>query len=108
MDAQVKHDRDRQRFVLSLPEGECLLTYRMDGELVVFDHTEVPEALQHQGLANEMAVAALDWARHEGLKVRPECRFMDVYMQRHPEYNDLLRQEPESMGPPHPMAGGTR
>jgi predicted GNAT family acetyltransferase len=32
----------------------------------------------------------LDAARAEGLKVVPHCEFVAAYIERHPEYRDLL------------------
>jgi uncharacterized protein len=33
----------------------------------------------------------LDIARAEGLKVKPLCPFAKAYIERHPEYADLLK-----------------
>jgi predicted GNAT family acetyltransferase len=32
----------------------------------------------------------MDWARAEGLKVRPVCGYVASYMRRHPQTQDLL------------------
>ena len=64
--------------------------YRRDGPLLVLHHTEVPAALQGQGLAAQLVAAALAWAREQGLRVRPSCSYVAAYMRRHPETRDLL------------------
>jgi predicted GNAT family acetyltransferase len=42
-----------------------------------------------RGIAAELTKFALDTARANGWKVRPLCSYAEVYMRRHPEYNDL-------------------
>ena len=58
--------------------------------MLVLHHTEVPAALQGQGVAAALVQAALAWARAEGLRVRPVCSYVAAYMKRHPETQDLL------------------
>ncbi|MEY4750802.1 MAG: hypothetical protein RJA44_1189 [Pseudomonadota bacterium] len=73
----------------------CELAYRLrtepDGRRVAdFVHTGVPRALQGLGIAAALVQAGLDWARRDGLRVRPTCSYVRVYMRRHPASNDLL------------------
>ena len=69
------------------------LSYRRLGDVLVLHHTEVPRALQGQGLAAELVQAVLDWARTAGLRVRPTCSYVAAYMRRHPETQDLLEND---------------
>ena len=68
----------------------ALCSYRRVGDVLVLHHTEVPPALQGRGLAGELVQSALDWARAQGLRVRPTCSYVSAYMRRHPETQDLL------------------
>jgi predicted GNAT family acetyltransferase len=78
------------RFEARFEGGLAVCAYRLhDGE-VHFTHTEVPPAWQGRGLAAQLVRSALDWARAEGLKVRPLCSYVAAYMRRHPESQDLL------------------
>lgn len=70
--------------------SEC--AYRLSPGLVTLFHTEVPRALQGRGVAAALVAAALDWARVQGLKVRPSCSYVALYIRRHPETQDLLEQ----------------
>jgi len=36
-----------------------------------------------------MAKAALEYAKAEGLRVRPMCPYIAAYIQRHPEYQSI-------------------
>ena len=90
MDVQVTHNAAAQRFeaVIDGRLAEC--SYHRQGGTLVLHHTEVPHALQGQGVAALLVQAALDWARAEGLRVRPVCSYVAAYMRRHPETLDLV------------------
>lgn len=96
MPAQISHNPAQQRFEarLSLVPGQpahlAVCEYRLNGRLLVLHHTEVPAALQGQGVAAELVAATLDWARAQGLRVRPTCSYVASYMQRHASTQDLL------------------
>ena len=86
----VTHNPAQQRFE-ARPQGRlALCSYRQQGDVLVLHHTEVPDALQGQGVAADLVQAALDWARAQGLRVRPSCSYVAAYMRRHPETQDLL------------------
>jgi predicted GNAT family acetyltransferase len=53
-------------------------------------HTEVPAVLSRQGVGSKLVRGVLDRLRAEGSKVVPRCEFVAAYMERHPEYRDLL------------------
>ncbi|MEV7967457.1 GNAT family N-acetyltransferase [Sphaerisporangium sp. NPDC088356] len=63
--------------------------HRLTGRLV-FTHTEVGEEFEGQGLASRLIHDALDAARAEGVPVVPRCPFVARYIERHPEYRDLV------------------
>lgn len=86
----VEHDTRASRFVVRTPQGEAECCYRRQDGLLLVTHTEVPPALEGRGLAARVVEATLGWARQEGLKVRPLCSYVAVYMRRHPQTRDLL------------------
>ena len=96
MPLTITHHPAALRFERVLPGAEhgaiALCCYRRSGDVLVLHHTEVPPALQGQGLAGELVQGALDWARAEGLRVRPTCSYVAAYMRRHAGTQDLLEQ----------------
>ncbi len=87
---EVTHNEERHRFEAgSFPEL-AMVNYRLRDQTVDLTHTEVPGAYQGQGLAGKLAKAALDWARTQGYKVVPSCSYIRGYIDKHPEYADLL------------------
>ena len=87
---EVTHDSAASRFQVVVDGQLAACDYRRSGDVVALTHTEVPVALEGRGIAAALVRRALDWARGEGLRVEPRCSYVAVYMQRHPETQDLL------------------
>jgi uncharacterized protein len=66
------------------------LEYNLAGKVLQLIHSEVPEALRGRGVASELAKSALDWARQNGVKVDVICPSVAAYIEKHPEYSDLV------------------
>jgi uncharacterized protein len=90
MSVNVTHNAAAQRFEATPQGALALCSYRRLGEVLVLHHTEVPAALQGQGVAAALVQAALAHARAQGLRVRPTCSYVAAYMRRHPQTHDLL------------------
>lgn len=56
----------------------------------VFVHTETDPDRAGQGIGGALARAALDDVRARGLGATPQCPFIRDYIERHPEYADLV------------------
>ena len=68
-----------------------LARYRAgDAGVLIFDHTEVDDAYEGQGLGGVLARGALDDVRARGLKVVAECPFIRRWIKEHDDYQDLL------------------
>jgi predicted GNAT family acetyltransferase len=64
--------------------------YRRRPGQLVFTHTEVGDEFEGQGLGSRLIRGALDSARAAGVSIVPRCPFVARYVQRHPEYLDLV------------------
>src|SRR5690606_19380608 len=64
--------------------------YVLKGGTIILSHTEVQPEFEGRGLGSRLARAALDAARDAGLKVIPRCPSIARYIDRHPEYADLV------------------
>ena len=89
---KVIHNEEENRFEVNLNGDVALIEYLWLGDHITFVHTEVPKAFSGKGIAGQMAKTALEFAREKHLRVSSICTFMDVYLKRHPEYNDLLNK----------------
>jgi predicted GNAT family acetyltransferase len=90
---EVRDNEDESRYELLL-DGEVVgfADYRPigDGSRLAFPHTEIVEALRGQGLGDRLIGAALDDVRTTGRMVVPKCRAVADFVDRHPEYADLV------------------
>jgi uncharacterized protein len=86
----VVNNEKAGRFEIETDGSMAMLTYRLLGNSILLDHTEVPRELEGRGIASQLAREALEFARSKGLHVVPICPFVSGYLRRHPEYHDLL------------------
>lgn len=63
------------------------------GGVRVFTHTEVDPAYGGRGLATLLVRQALDATRAAGLTIRPSCPFVRAFVERHPDYADLVEPD---------------
>jgi len=91
--AVIVNNETGRRFEATVDGKLATLQYRLRPNAIVFVHAEVPVELEGQGLASKLARAGLDFARAKGLQVIPLCPFVAAYIQRHPEYLDLVPPE---------------
>jgi predicted GNAT family acetyltransferase len=78
------------RFEIERDGNIAYLEYTLAGKVLQLIHSEVPEALRGKGLGSELAQSALEWAREQGLKVDVICPSVTAYLEKHPEYADLV------------------
>ncbi len=86
----VIHNEAAQRFELPVDGALALLTYRRFPDRIVLLHTEVPPPFEGHGMAAKLSRSALDFARANRLQVVPLCPYVSSFIQKHPEYQDLL------------------
>ena len=96
MDAQqdeaatvIRHDADDRRFSTIVDGKKGFVEYERVDDVLVLTHTVVPKEVGGRGIAGQLVRAALDFAREQGLKVRPDCSYADAWMRRHPDYDAL-------------------
>lgn len=87
----VEHHPEHNRFEATVAGGTAVLEYMKVGDSLIFTHTEVPESLEGQGVGGALAKAGLEWVRDHGMTAAPLCPFVRAYIQRHPEYQSLVK-----------------
>ncbi|WP_309081155.1 GNAT family N-acetyltransferase [Zhihengliuella sp.] len=88
---RLDHDPGRQRY--SLWHGATyvgFLGYALDDGVATLQHTIISEAYGRRGYARALVTLVLDRLRGEGVKIVPECSYVQDYLTRYPEYEDLL------------------
>jgi hypothetical protein len=90
-DTRVTDQPEARRYVIEADgEQAGLLQYRLEEHRITFTHAEIDSDREGQGFGSQLAAFALDDARSRGLEVLPRCPFVESYIQRHPEYTDLV------------------
>jgi predicted GNAT family acetyltransferase len=87
---QVVNNTEKFRFEVVSGALVSKLEYRMGRNSIALVHTEVPEELGGQGIGSSLVKAALQHAKENGLKVLPYCPFAAAYIERHPEWSDIV------------------
>jgi len=88
---RLDHEPGRGRYLLwhgSTYVG--FIGYHRDGDVVTLQHTIVNEEFGRRGYARALVTLVLDQLRQEGAKIISECTYVDDYLKRYPEYQDML------------------
>ena len=80
----------RNRYEMPIDGETAFVTYTSRGNQITLVHTEVPAALNGRGIGSKLARSVLEDIRRRGLSVIPECEFIAGFIQRNPEFADLL------------------
>jgi hypothetical protein len=91
MSDTVRDNTKLHRFELDADGHVAFSDYKRDDGLLTIMHTEVPKALEGRGIGSSLIRGVLETARAQRLKVKPVCPFAKGYIERHPEYADLLK-----------------
>lgn len=93
--AEVRRNDSTGRYEIS--EGGKVVgfaEFKNIGEgAVMLPHTVVDEGHEGEGLGSQLAKYALDDIRAQGKQVVPMCPFIAAYIQKHPEYTDLVHPQ---------------
>ncbi|WP_244927899.1 GNAT family N-acetyltransferase [Nocardioides sp. W7] len=90
---ETTHNPGESRYEAHL-DGELagFAEYVLDDDAIVFTHTEVDDRFEGQGVGSALARFALDDVRRDGTRaVVPRCPFIRRWIDKHPEYADLVR-----------------
>lgn len=71
---------------------EAEMTFSKTGEdMIIIDHTLVPDAFRGQGIGLKLVERGVADARAAGKKIIPLCPFAAAQFKRHPEWADVLK-----------------
>jgi predicted GNAT family acetyltransferase len=89
---EVTKNVERSRFDIHVEDGRLagFTQYNEGDGTREFFHTEIKDEFEGQGIGGKLARAALDATRAEGLKVVATCPFIKGWIEKHPDYQDLL------------------
>ena len=90
--SDVNNNNAQHRYELEVEGYLATEHYKLDGNVITFEHTDVPKELGGKGVGSKLVQGALDQVRAAGLQVIPECPFVKAWIEKHPEYADLVKR----------------
>ena len=93
----TSHNPDLHRYEARI-DGELagFAEYQLTDELVVFTHTEVDDRFEGQGVGSALARYGLDEVRASGRRALPLCPFIKGWIDKHPDYADVVYDQPRT------------
>ncbi|HEX5540089.1 MAG TPA: GNAT family N-acetyltransferase [Micromonospora sp.] len=91
MSVLVEDNPARRRFEILVDDRLAGFTaYEPQQDSIVFTHTEIDAGYRDAGVGSALARGALDQVRARGERVIARCPFISAFIDRHPEYTELL------------------
>lgn len=80
----------QKRYEFQLPEHTPCIEYIKTKDKIYLTHTEVPVALEGQGIGSELVKQALEHIKEKELTLIPLCPFVAHYLKEHPQWKELV------------------
>ena len=88
---EVRPDGTKGRYVIHRNGAEAELTYSVTSpDLIIADHTGVPDAFRGTGAGLAMLTRMVTDARAEGVRILPLCPFVNAMRRKHPDWADAF------------------
>jgi predicted GNAT family acetyltransferase len=94
VETAIQKNSEQSRYELIVDDTVAgVVEYVDKDDYVELTHTEVDPSHEGEGLGSQLARAVLDSLRNDNRAVIPSCPFIRSYLQRHPEYVELVPAE---------------
>ena len=67
------------------------ITFEEKADLLIIISTVVYEKYQGKGMASTLIKEMLQYAKNSNFKIKPLCSFAAHYIEKHPEYKELIK-----------------
>ena len=92
---KLEVNREFHRLELEAEGNIAFIEYKLDNGTLFLIHTEVPAALEGKGAASAIVRKALEYAKDNNYKIVPLCSFVQRYLAKHKEWNDIVAPDAE-------------
>lgn len=89
-DFVVTNNEAKKRYETVVDGQLAFLEYIPAGRNIVLAHTEVPVGLEGKGIGSQLVHRVLETVESDTQKIIIVCPFVAAYIQRHPEYLELV------------------
>lgn len=91
---EINHRKEENKGAFIATEGAAKageMTYSKAGEdKFIIDHTEVNPEFNGKGVGKQMVLAAVEYARENGIKILPLCPFAKATFDKNKDIQDVL------------------
>jgi predicted GNAT family acetyltransferase len=89
---EVRDNPERHRFELWAGDDLAgfLLYQAGPHDILQLVHTEIHPRFEGRGMASTLIRTVLDTERERGQQILPVCPFVKAFLQKHPDYVDLV------------------
>jgi predicted GNAT family acetyltransferase len=87
---KLRINATENRLELDIGDSTAFIEYKLSGQTLFLIHTEVPPALEGKGVGGAIVQKALQYAKDNGFKIVPLCVFVQSYLKRHKEWDDIV------------------
>jgi predicted GNAT family acetyltransferase len=93
MDVNVRDVAEASRYeALDGKTVAAYAKYEDRGDVRVFTHTVTESEYEGEGVGSTLIRSALDDTRAKGRKIQPDCPFVKAFVDKHPDYQDLVAE----------------
>ncbi len=86
---EIKHAG--HRFFVEVEGKTASLDYALENGKMNITHTYTPSELRGRGIAEQITLAAFEYAKKNNFRVVPSCSYVrDAFLSRHPEFHDIV------------------
>jgi len=89
-DLALKVNVEAHQLQLIIDGHIALIEYKLSDGILKLIHTEVPPELEGKGVGSAIVLKALNYAKENNYKIIPICPFVQAYLKRHKEWNDII------------------
>ena len=90
MELKIINNESTERFESSIEGQVAFVKYIREGNKLIILSTSVPKELEGRGIAGALTKYTLEYAKENNLSIEPLCSYTSIYIERHPEYKDLI------------------
>lgn len=90
---EINNNEQLNRFEASLEDEKAFINYKKESDgTFILTHTEVPQKFEGKGVGSRLVKQTLEKIKANGNKLESSCPFVSSYIERHPEYRELIKQ----------------
>jgi predicted GNAT family acetyltransferase len=89
-DLSLKDNTELNRFEMEVEGSTAFLEYKRSRDWLFLIHTEVPEAIEGKGVASAIIQKTLQYAKDNNYKIVPICPFVQSFLKKHPDWNEIV------------------